>query len=187
MLEDRKETVTELIMRFSPLAIALSLTLATVSSGVHGQRVDDDIDPRSAALVEAGRAALAEGNNERAADLVESALAVDPRNRDGFIALAEIAEARELPGKAIRFYREALTIDPNDLAALEGQGRVLVSRGAVERARRNLVRIEALCETECAEATALAAAIETVPSATQMAAQEVATPVVEAEESATPQ
>lgn len=187
MLEDRTETVTELIMRLSPLAIALSLTLATVSSSVYGQRADDDINPQSVALVEAGRAALAAGENERAADLVESALAVDPRNRDGFIALAEIAEARELPGKAIRLYREALTIDPNDLAALEGQGRVLVSRGAVERARANLVRIEALCETDCAEATALAAVIETGPPAAQMAARDVAVPVAEAEETATQQ
>ncbi|MEM8696660.1 MAG: tetratricopeptide repeat protein [Pseudomonadota bacterium] len=168
-------------MRFSPLAIAISLTLATVSSGVHGQRGDDDINPRSIALVEEGRAALAAGDNDRAADLVESALAVDPRNRDGFVALAEIAEARELPGKAIRYYREALTIDPNDLAALAGQGRVLVSRGAVERARRNLVRIEALCENRCAEATELASVIESGPPASQMAAREPVTPVPEVE------
>lgn len=174
-------------MRLSPLAIALSLTLATVSSSVYGQRVDDDIDPQSVALVEAGRAALADGDNQLAADLVESALAVDPRNRDGFIALAEIAEARELPGKAIRFYREALTIDPNDLAALEAQGRVLVGRGAVERARRNLVRIEALCEGECPEAVSLAAAIETGPPAAQMAARDVSEPAVDAEDVVTPQ
>jgi len=173
-------------MRFSPLAIALSLTLATVSSGVHGQRSDDDIDPQSIALVEAGRAALAEGDNERAANLVESGLAVDPRNRDGFIALAEIAEARGLPGKAIRFYRAALTIDPNDLAALQGQGQVLVNRGAVERAQRNLVRIEALCETQCAEAMALAAAIEAGPPAAQLAAQNNSRPVPEGESSVTP-
>ncbi|RED15639.1 tetratricopeptide repeat protein [Parasphingopyxis lamellibrachiae] len=187
MLEAREETVTELIMRLSPLAIALSLTLATVSSSVHGQRVDDDIDARSTALVEAGRAALAEGDNDRAADLVESALAVDPRNRDGFIALAEIAEERELPGKAIRYYREALTIDPNDLAALEGQGRVLVSRGAIERARRNLVRIEALCEGDCPEAVSLAAVIEAAPPAAQLAARDVLAPATEAEEPVTAQ
>lgn len=173
-------------MRFSPTAIALALTLATVSSGVHGQRSDDDIDLQSIALVEEGRAALAAGDNERAAELVETGLAVDPRNRDGYVALAEIAVADELPGKAIRYYREALTIDPNDLAALEGQGRVLVSRGAVERARRNLVRIEAICETECTQATVLAAAIEAGPPPTQMAAQDSAASP-ESDESATAQ
>ncbi|MBC2777896.1 hypothetical protein [Parasphingopyxis marina] len=159
-------------MRFSPTAIAVSLVLATVSSSVYGQRTDDDIDPQSIALVAEGRAALAAGENAQAADLIETALAVDARNRDGFVALAEVAQARELPGLAIRYYREALTIDPNDLAALEGQGRVLVSRGAIERARLNLSRIEALCESRCAEATALAAAIEAGPPATALAAQQ---------------
>ncbi len=183
MLGDREETVTELIMRLSPLAIAISLTLATVSSSVHGQRTDDDINPRSISLVAEGRAALADGESARATQLVESGLAVDPRNRDGFIALAEIAIAQELPGKAIRYYREALTIDPNDLNALLGQGQVLVRRGAVERARRNLVRIEALCETECSAATELSAAIEAGPPAAQMAAQEAAP---DAEEAVTP-
>lgn len=169
-------------MRLSPLAIAISLTLATVSSSAYGQLADDDIDPRSIALVEEGRAALAAGNADNAADLIESALAVDPRNRDGFIALAEVAETQELPGKAIRYYREALTIEPNDLAALEGQGRVFVSRGAVERARRNLARIEALCESACAPATALAAVIQAGPPAQQLAVQDGATPAASVED-----
>lgn len=159
-------------MRFSPLAIALSLTLATVSSASYGQLGDDQIDPWSVALVAQGRAALAAGEADAAADLVESALAVDPRNRDGYIALAEIADARELPGKAIRLYREALTIEPNDLAALSGQGRVLVERGAIERARRNLTRIEALCETACPAGTTLAEVIAAGPPPQVMAARD---------------
>jgi Tfp pilus assembly protein PilF len=159
-------------MRVSPIAIAISLSLATVSSAVHSQRADDDVNPQSVALVEQGRSALADGNNERAADLVETALVVDPRNRDGYIALAEIALARDLPGKAIRFYREALTIDPNDLAALSGQGRVYVQRGAVARAQRNLTRIEALCETACSPGTVLASAIEAGPPPQQLAANQ---------------
>ncbi|MFN2260301.1 MAG: hypothetical protein ABR601_10750, partial [Parasphingopyxis sp.] len=102
-------------MRFSPLAIAVSLTLATVSSSLHGQPADDEINPRSVELVAEGRAALAAGDADRALGLVESALVVDPRNRDGFVALAEVARARDLPGLAIRYYREALSMEPNDL------------------------------------------------------------------------
>lgn len=158
-------------MRFSPLAIAMSLALATVSSTVHGQLADDQIDPQSAALVEQGRAALAAGEVERAADLVETALAVDPRNREAYLALAEIADARELPGKAIRFYREALTMEPNDVDALAGQGEVLVERGAVERARRNLARIEAICQTDCDPADRLSAVIAAGPPPEVLAAQ----------------
>ena len=158
-------------MRFSPLAIAISLTLATVSSTSYGQLADDQIDPQSVALVEQGRTALSAGDTEQAAALVETALAVDPRNRDAYRALAEIADAQGLPGKAIRYYREALSMEPNDLEALEGQGRVLVERGAVERARRNLARIEAICETQCEPADALAAAIAAGPPPEVLAAQ----------------
>lgn len=163
-------------MRFSPLAIAVSLAFATVSSSVYGQQADDEIDPRSVALVSEGRAALAAGDAERALGLVESALAVDPRNRDGYIALAEVAHARDLPGQAIRYYREALSMEPNDLAALRGQGEVLVERGAVERARDNLARIEAICETTCPPATSLAATIAAGPPARVLAVQDNAPP-----------
>lgn len=174
-------------MRFSPIAIAVSLTLATVSSALHGQRTDDDINPRSVELVAEGRAALAAGDAVRALGLVESALAVDPRNRDGFVALAEVARARDLPGLAIRYYREALSMEPNDLAALEGQGEVLVERGAVERARQNLTRIEAICETDCPPADSLAAAIAAGPPARELAVQENPAPAAgEANEQNTP-
>ena len=169
------ETVLELIMRFSPLAIAISLAFATASSTVYGQLADDQIDPRSASLVAEGRAALSSGNAEMAQDLIETGIAVDPRNRDGYVALAEVALSQELPGLAIRYYREALEIEPNDLAALEGQGQVFVQRGSMDRAQRNLDRIEALCETSCEEATSLAATIAAGPPAPQLAAQEATT------------
>ncbi|MFN2260127.1 MAG: hypothetical protein ABR601_09860, partial [Parasphingopyxis sp.] len=59
---------------------------------------------------------------------------------------------------------------------LEGQGEVLAARGAVERARRNLARIEAICETSCPPATSLAAAIAAGPAPAQLAVQENAAP-----------
>lgn len=158
-------------MRFSPIAIGLSLVFATVSSSVSGQRPDDEIDPESIALLEQSRAALAAGELDQAADLAETALALDPRNREGFIVLAETARARELPGKAVRLYRQALSMEPNDLAALEGQGEALVERGAVERARQNLARIESICETRCVSADELAAAIAAGPPPEVLAAQ----------------
>ena len=95
--------------------------------------IDAQIDSRSLALLQQGRAAQAAGNLEGANDALESALAVDPRNREAFVLLAEIARVRNLPGKAIRLYREALLLEPNDLAALRGQGEAMVAKGAVER------------------------------------------------------
>lgn len=147
-------------MRFSPPAIALSLLLATVSSVSHTQPAERAINPRSVILLDAGYVAQQAGEYDEATNLYEAALAVDPANRSAFIALAQIARAQNLPGKAVRLYREALVLNPNDLTALSGQGEALIQRGAVEKARRNLARIETLCRTRCAEADTLAAALK---------------------------
>lgn len=158
-------------MRFSPVAVALSLSLAVVSSTSLGQRPDDQINPRSVALVQQAEAARRAGNLSGANDLLETALAVDPRNRGAFIALAGVARQQELPGKAIRLYREALALEPNDTNALAGQGEAMVQKGAVERARANLARIKTLCKADCPPATTLAAAIQKGPPPVVVTAQ----------------
>lgn len=163
-------------MRFSPLAIGLSLMLATVSSSGLSQKPDAQIDSRSSALVAKAAAAVKAGNLDEATGIYESALAVDPRNRAAFIGLAEIARAQTLPGKAIRLYFNALAIEPNDLQALKGQGEAMVEKGAVERARQNLARIKTLCRVECAPATQLAATIAKGPPVPTVTAQAPAEP-----------
>lgn len=155
-------------MRISLVSAAAALALLSVSTSINAQRADDQIDPRSVALLERGKAARAAGNLDSANGLIESALAVDPRNRAAYRALADIARAQGLPGKAIRFYREALTLEPNDQAALRGQGEAMVQKGAVERAKENLARLKTLCGN-CADATQLAAAIAKGPPATATA------------------
>lgn len=156
-------------MRISLVSAAAALALLSVSTSLYGQRADDQIDARSVALLERGKAAKAAGDLEGANGLIESALAIDPRNRAAFIALAEIARSQGLPGKAIRFYREALTLEPNDIAALRGQGEAMVQKGAVERAKENLARVKTLCGNACADATQLAAVIAKGPPATATA------------------
>lgn len=133
-------------MRVTSVALAAALTLVCVSTSLSGQRPDDQIDARSLQLLSEGRSAKAAGNLDQATDLLETALAVDPRNRQAFITLAQVAETRGLPGKAIRLYREALTLEPNDVAALRGQGEALVMKGAVAVAKGNLAKIRTLCK-----------------------------------------
>ncbi|KQN26942.1 hypothetical protein ASE86_08930 [Sphingomonas sp. Leaf33] len=174
----------ERVMRYLSVAAAVGLTLVSLSTSLHGQRRDDQIDPRSAALLEKGRALKAAGNLAGATDMVETALVVDPRNRPGFLLLAEIARAQNLPGKAIRLYREALLLEPNDVAALKGQGEAMVQKGAVEKAKENLAKIQKLCAAKpCAESTQLSAVIAKGPpvvSATAQVAKQDATKVPEA-------
>ncbi len=153
-------------MRVTSVAIAAALTLVCVSTSLTGQRPDDQIDARSLQLLAEGRAARAAGNLDGATDLLETAVAVDPRNRQAFIVLAEVAETRGLPGKAIRLYREALTLEPNDVVALRGQGEAFVAKGAVAVARGNLAKIKTLCKGACPEANQLAAVIAKGPPVT---------------------
>ena len=151
-------------MRYSSVAAAAALTLLAISTSLHGQRPDDQVDPRSMALLAKGKAAQATGNLDGATDALESALAVVPRNRAAFVSLGQVAEERGLPGKAIRLYREALLLEPNDVSALKGQGEALVAKGAVARAKDNLAKIRTLCgKAGCADATVLAATIAKGP------------------------
>lgn len=160
-------------MRLTPPAIALAAVLATVSSVSHSQRPASQIDARSVALTRAGMADAAAGRLETANDSLETALAVDPRNRQAYIVLADVAKRQGLPGKAIRLYREALSMEPNDVAALAGQGEALVSKGAVTKAKENLAKVKTLCVSSCPEQVSLAAAIERGGSGPALSAQAV--------------
>ena len=158
-------------MRLTPIALSVAIAAATMASTSFGQRPDDQIDPQSTALVEQARQLATAGQHSEARDLLETALAVDPRNRAAYIALGRVAQAQRLPGKAIRYYADALRIEPNDVAALGGQGEAYVQRGAVDRARANLARVRELCGQPCPQAQQLASAIERGPPAEVLASQ----------------
>ena len=147
-------------MRFSPAAIALSLLLATASSMSVGKRPDYQINPQSLALTEQGNAALKTGDADGAMSWYETALAVDPLNRAAYVGLAKVAEQQGLKGKAIRFYREALEIEPNDQTIIAAQSEVMVAKGAIEAAQKNLARLRILCRTDCSGADRLAISID---------------------------
>lgn len=168
-------------MRLTPIALSVALALATMGSAGQGQKPDDQINPRSVALVQEGQALTASGQYNPAIDALESALVVDPRNRAAFIGLARVAQAQKLPGKAIRFYADALKLEPNDVTALAGQGEALVQRGAVERAKQNLAKVQTVCKGACPQATTLAAVIAKGPPAEVLTARipEAATPTTE--------
>jgi Tfp pilus assembly protein PilF len=164
----------EMLMRLTPIALSAAIALATMASAGHGQKPDDQINPRSAALVQQGQALVAAGQFQQATDMFESALVVDPRNRAAYIGLARASQGQKLPGKAVKFYAEALKLEPNDVNALSGQGEALVQRGAVERAKVNLEKVKKLCAAGCAQATTLAAAIAKGPPPEVLTAQRTA-------------
>ncbi|MEL6530726.1 MAG: tetratricopeptide repeat protein [Pseudomonadota bacterium] len=150
-------------MRFAPAAAALSLFLATTASVTSAQ--DREPDARAAALIQQGQASLKAGETQAAIDAFEAALAVDPGYTPIFLELADAARQDGLQGKAIRYYREALNRDPGNFAAISGEGAALVEKGALEKAKRNLARLQSLCGTNCPETLALQTSIAAGPPA----------------------
>ncbi|PTS73074.1 hypothetical protein DBR17_18760, partial [Sphingomonas sp. HMWF008] len=88
----------EYLMRYTSVAVAAALTLLTIGTAVQGQRGDPAVDARSLALLAKGKALQAAGNLDAATDVLETAVTVDPRNREAFVTLAEVAQTRGLPG-----------------------------------------------------------------------------------------
>jgi tetratricopeptide (TPR) repeat protein len=167
-------TKWENVMRVTFLAVAAGVVLASLPTASDAQRADNDILPRSVALQQEGVRAQQAGDLNLAIDFYESALAADPRNRSAIIALAQVARAQGLPGKAIGLYREALLLEPKDIVALTGQGAALADKGAIEMAREKLAEAERVCADKCPEVAALEKAIAASDAKRFVAAEAIA-------------
>lgn len=141
---------------------AAGLALAAPAAS---QRADDQILPKSVELQRQAREAVAAGKFEQAEDLLETALAVDPRNRTAFVDIARVAAKQHLFGKAIRMTNRALLLEPNDPDAIAVQGEAMVEMGATARAQANLQRLQAICGAKgCPQVAQLSGAISRGPT-----------------------
>ncbi|WP_309601633.1 tetratricopeptide repeat protein [Sphingomonas sp.] len=151
-------------MRLSPLVLVFGLAASSLAVPGVSQRPDDQLTPKSVALVKQGEASAAAGRYAEADDAFETALAVDPRNRAAFVAMARVAAKQKLYGQAIRFTNKALSLEPTDRSALAVQGQAMVEIGAAGRAKEVLAKLQTVCAGACPEATTLSAAIARGPT-----------------------
>jgi len=136
-----------------------------VAAPVASQRADDQILPRSVELQKQARALVGAGKLESAEDLLETALAVDPRNRSAYVDIARVAEKQHLFGKAILMTSKALALEPNDADAIAIQGEAMVELGAIARAQANLQKLQTICGAKgCPQIAQLSGAISRGPS-----------------------
>jgi tetratricopeptide (TPR) repeat protein len=141
---------------------------------VAGQRPDDQIAPQSLALMRQGETLMAQGKFIEADDALETALAVDPKNRAAFTVMARVAIKEKLYGQAIRLTNKALSLEPTDRDALAVQGEAMVELGALPRAKDNLAKLQKLCgNTGCPQVAVLSTAIAKGPALASAKAPEV--------------
>lgn len=150
-------------MRYFPAALALSL-LVVVTSSASLSAPTVALDPRAAALALQGRDALASGDNVRATDYLEAALAVQPGSAPIVLDLAAAARQRGMPGEALHYYHVVLTSEPQNIDGLAGEGVTLAQIGAIDKARQNLTQLQSLCGQDCPAVRTLAQAIAKGPA-----------------------
>jgi tetratricopeptide (TPR) repeat protein len=161
-------------MRLTPLVLCLGLAASTVPVAVVGQRPDDQIAPKSVALLKQGETLLSQGKLIEADDAFETALTVDPKNRAAFTAMARVAIKQQLYGQAIKLTNKALALEPTDRDAIAVQGEAMVELGALPRAKENLAKLQKLCGAAgCTQVTVLSATIAKGPALAAAKAPEV--------------
>jgi tetratricopeptide (TPR) repeat protein len=145
-----------------------------MSVAVVGQRPDDQIAPKSMELLKQGETLLGQGKYVEADDALETALAVDPKNRAAFTVMARVAIKEKLFGQAIRLTNKALALEPTDRDALAVQGEAMVELGALPRAKENLAKLQKLCGSAgCPQVAVLSTAITRGPALAAVKTPEV--------------
>jgi tetratricopeptide (TPR) repeat protein len=152
-------------MQSFPRLLLAGIAAITLAAPVAGQRPDDQINPKSVELMHQGQALMAAGKLEDAENSLETALAVDPRNRWAYTDIARVAEKQHLFGKAVLMTEKALLIDPNDPDAIAVQGEAMVEMGASVRAQENLQKLQQICGAKgCPQVSQLSTAISRGPT-----------------------
>ena len=152
-------------MRSLPRLLLVGFSWLALAAPVAGQRPDDQIAPKSLELQRQAKELVGAGKLEQAEDLLETALALDPRNRGAFVEIARVAEKQHLFGKAIRMTNKALLLEPNDPDAIAVQGEAMVEMGASARAQANLQKLQTICGAKaCPQVAQLSAAISRGPT-----------------------
>jgi tetratricopeptide (TPR) repeat protein len=152
-------------MRSLPRLLLVGFAGVALAAPTVAQRADDQIAPKSAELQQRAKVLTSAGRLDDAEDQLETALAIDPRNRWAYVDLARVAEKQHLFGKAIRMTNKALMLEPNDADAIAVQGEAMVELGAVPRAQANLQKLQQICGAKsCPQVAELSAAISRGPT-----------------------
>jgi tetratricopeptide (TPR) repeat protein len=121
-------------------------------------------------LLAQARLAQLAGKQAEALDLYETAALANPANPAAYVGMARAFEALGMQGKALRYYREALELNPNDVGVLESQTLLMIAKGNLVKADAGFARMKKLCaKTACPAVARVDAALAKARTQTSMA------------------
>ena len=109
------------------------------------QATSEHYAKRSAELVRAGNLAAGQQDWDGAILMYERAVTADPKNVQAYYRMGQAFEQVNRPGRALKFYRTALSIEPNHLPTLEAQALALLKKDNVQKAEAALSKIKRIC------------------------------------------
>lgn len=149
-------------MRVRFFTISAMAGMITLIGAFSGQvAADDKYRDVSRLLVQEAVMAQKADKSEEAQTLFERALVADPANLQALIGLGQTHEAQGRVGRGLKYYRQALAIDPNEHVALEAQAVAFLKRDMIDRAEANREKLERLCANGCRALEAVSSALET--------------------------
>lgn len=125
-----------------------------------GATANDKYKDVSQKLASEAAMALAADRSDDALLLFERALVADPANLNALIGLGKTHEALGRVGRGLKYYRQALEIDPNAHPALEAQAVAFLKRDMFDRAEANRAKLARLCASGCKALDAVETALE---------------------------
>lgn len=138
------------------LACAFGALLATPVSA----QTSEKHQSMSRQFVAQAQAAMMAEKMDDAQLLFERALVANPANVTALIGLGQAHEQRGAVGRGLKYYRQALEIEPNDQGALEKQALAFLKRDMADRAEDNREKLARLCINGCDALSIVTTAIE---------------------------
>jgi tetratricopeptide (TPR) repeat protein len=135
--------------KFVHVFFAAAVALAATSALAHP-------DPSPIAR---SRVAEQKGQIAQALLLIQSAIVAHPGDPANYIALGDLYSRTGHPNAAIKYYDDALFIDPTDRIALKGMALADVAVGNASAASKSLDLLERTCGLHCAETLAVREAL----------------------------
>jgi len=134
-------------MTFSKFLLCISVaSVATVSAFAEAETKYDKISNQ---LVSQANTAMSDQHFADAQLFYERALVANPASITALIGLGRAHEGQGRVGKGLKYYRQALEIEPNDQGALEVQALAFLKRDMIDRADNNREKLARLCSNGC--------------------------------------